>query len=155
VKPSAVNPSRLNVWGVSLLNKLPSRSRNARKRHASKLRRRLLSSAPTALQSQSILALQEDGVLYVFDSAEHATFQVEALDAESTFREIFDTSAERYRINWLTPNERSRFTAVNGTYELSPTGERAPSELIAAIRGASAIDPRPNSPTRSTISPAA
>jgi len=35
-------PSRLKVWGDSLLNKLPSLSRKRRKREASKKRRQLL-----------------------------------------------------------------------------------------------------------------
>ena len=35
-------PNRLAVWGNSLLNKLPGRSRKRRKREASKKRRALL-----------------------------------------------------------------------------------------------------------------
>ncbi len=35
-------PNRLAVWGDSLLNKLPGRSRKKRKREASKKRRSLL-----------------------------------------------------------------------------------------------------------------
>ena len=34
-----LSPNRLRVWGNSLLNKLPSRSREQRKREASKKRR--------------------------------------------------------------------------------------------------------------------
>jgi len=36
MKPSHTKPARINVWGDSLLNKLPSISRQKRKRTASK-----------------------------------------------------------------------------------------------------------------------
>ncbi len=39
---SYTKPSRLPVWGDSLLNKLPGRSRKRRKREASKKRREAL-----------------------------------------------------------------------------------------------------------------
>ena len=38
----SMNPARLPVWGDSLLNKLPSKSRKQRKRQASKKRRAML-----------------------------------------------------------------------------------------------------------------
>ena len=41
-RPSDTKPSRLDVWGDSLLNKLPSRTRKKRKREASKKRRAIL-----------------------------------------------------------------------------------------------------------------
>jgi len=45
MKPSVANANRLGVWGHSLLNKLPSRTRKARKRAAAKRRRVILSKA--------------------------------------------------------------------------------------------------------------
>ncbi len=42
MKPSDTKPNRLDVWGDSLLNKLPSISRQKRKRSASKKRRQQL-----------------------------------------------------------------------------------------------------------------
>ena len=39
MKQSETKPNRLDVWGDSLLNKLPSRTRKKRKREASKKRR--------------------------------------------------------------------------------------------------------------------
>jgi hypothetical protein len=41
-KPSHTKPSHLDVWGDSLLNKLPARTRKKRKREASKKRRVIL-----------------------------------------------------------------------------------------------------------------
>ena len=38
---SEATPSRLDVWGKQMMNKLPSRSRQRRKRSASKKRRNL------------------------------------------------------------------------------------------------------------------
>lgn len=42
MKTGRHSPNRMNVWGDSLLNKLPSLSRKRRKRAASKIRRRRL-----------------------------------------------------------------------------------------------------------------
>jgi|GEM_PF-1435680 len=42
MKPSHTKPARLDAWGDSLLNKLPSISRQKRKRTASKKRRVIL-----------------------------------------------------------------------------------------------------------------
>lgn len=42
MKPSCTKPNRLEVWGDSLLNQLPSLSRKRRKREASKKRRAIL-----------------------------------------------------------------------------------------------------------------
>lgn len=47
-----VNPSRLDVWGDSLLNKLPSVSRRRRKRSASKKRREMLRRELTRQESE-------------------------------------------------------------------------------------------------------
>ena len=42
LKRGATNPTRLRVWGDSLLNKLKGKSRKRRKREASKKRRAVL-----------------------------------------------------------------------------------------------------------------
>ncbi|HUT35097.1 MAG TPA: hypothetical protein VNE39_16520 [Planctomycetota bacterium] len=41
-RPSHTKPSHLDVWGDSLLGKLPARTRKKRKREASKKRRVIL-----------------------------------------------------------------------------------------------------------------
>ena len=141
LKPSSTKPNRLKVWGDSLVNKLGSRSRKARKRHASKQRRQTLTSGPAALPSESLLALQDDTVLYVYDSPDHAAREIEALAAEETFRAIFDASARPYKIDWLVPNQTTRLTATNGEYRLVPVGESDPVAFLAAIRASSSIEP--------------
>ncbi len=42
MKRSETSPNRLDVWGDSMMNKLPSRTRQRRKREASKKRRVIL-----------------------------------------------------------------------------------------------------------------
>lgn len=42
MKRANTNPNRLEVWGDSMMNKLPARSRKKRKREASKKRRVIL-----------------------------------------------------------------------------------------------------------------
>ena len=141
VEPSSTKPNRLKIWGDSLVNQLKGLSRKARKRRASKVRRQLLSSGPAALPPQGLLALEDDTVLYVYESPHHAACEIEALDAAETFRAVFDTSARPYRIEWLVPNQTTRFTAVNGAYRLVAAGEPAVADLLTAIRAARSIEP--------------
>lgn len=100
-----------------------------------------------------ILALEEDNVLYVYDTPDAAVQAIEALDAEETFRAIFDEEAQSFTIDWLRPNVYGRkwfgfFQACgNGTYRLRPSGTRNESALLQAIRAAVAIDPQSAEPT--------
>jgi hypothetical protein len=52
-----------------------------------------------------LLTLQDDNVLRVYETAERAVTDVEALDAENVFRAIFDETAQPYVIEWIVPNE--------------------------------------------------
>jgi hypothetical protein len=52
-----------------------------------------------------LLALHEDGVLRIYGSVDEAVVAVEALDAEATFRAIFDETGQRYAIQWIRPNQ--------------------------------------------------
>ena len=47
MKSSLTKPNRLDVWGDSMMNKLPSQSRRNRKRQASKRRRAVLKAEDT------------------------------------------------------------------------------------------------------------
>jgi hypothetical protein len=93
-----------------------------------------------------ILTLQEDSVLRVYEDVDEAVSDVEALDAETTFRAIFDDDARAYRIEWLQPNTESRELfgmrlVGNGKYRFVATGERDVAALLAALGSASAIEP--------------
>src|SRR5262245_2559148 len=94
-----------------------------------------------------ILALQEDQVLYVYATPEAAAREVEGLDAEETFRAIFDDQAQPYAIEWIRSNKLTRFlgllfAAGNGQYRLVPRGAPDPGGLFGAIRAAASVDPR-------------
>ncbi len=58
-----------------------------------------------------ILTLQEDGVLRIYASVAKAVLDVEALDAEVTFRAIFDDTGQRYAIQWIRRNQFGKFWA--------------------------------------------
>jgi|SRR5579863_9326885 len=100
-----------------------------------------------------ILALQDDNVLYVYDTPVEAVRAVEALDAEGTFRAVFDERAQPYKIDWLEPNRYGRKwfgifqTCLNGSYRLVPSGAANEAALLQAIRVAVGIDPRSAEPT--------
>ena len=100
-----------------------------------------------------ILALEEDSVLYVYDTPAAAVEAVEGLDAEATFREVFDELAQPCSIDWVEPNRFGRKwlgffrTCMNGSYRLVPAGGPNEAALLRAIRAAVAIDPRSAEPT--------
>jgi len=88
-----------------------------------------------------ILTLQEDGVLRIYDSVANAVLDVEALDAEVTFRGIFDETGQWYAIQWIRPNKFGKFTAENGEYVLVPAGADSDG-LLRIIREARFVEPR-------------
>ena len=93
-----------------------------------------------------ILALEDDALLHVYNSAQDACKAVEPLDAPEVFRAIFDEHAQPYRIEWLTPNSHGRLLglipwSVNGTYRLAPHGSPDPDGLIRAIRMSRGVTP--------------
>lgn len=100
-----------------------------------------------------ILALEEDGILRVYDSPAAAVHEVEALDAEGTFRAVFDEHAQPYAIDWLRPNWYGRKwfglfrICENGCYRLLPSGAPNGPALLKAIRAAVAVDPPSVEPT--------
>ena len=90
-----------------------------------------------------LLTLQDDGVLRVYDSIDAAIRDVEPLDAEQTFRAIFDDTGQTYAIDWIRPNERRWIWVRNGEYRLVPTPtdvvDRA--GLLRIIDNATVIEP--------------
>jgi hypothetical protein len=88
-----------------------------------------------------LITLQEDGVLRIYHSAEEAIRDVEALDAEETFLNIFDEAGQGYGIRWIRQNQRRRFLVQNGEYTLVPDGQPNVEALLNVIRGARFVEP--------------
>jgi hypothetical protein len=92
-----------------------------------------------------LMALLDDGVLCVYDRVDALVHDVEALDAESVLREVFDENCLSYRIEWIEPNHESSLLGlrsfVNGKYTLVPDGVRSAHDLVAIVQGAAAIEP--------------
>jgi hypothetical protein len=88
-----------------------------------------------------LLALEDDGVLRIYGSAEEASRETEALDAEETFRMVFDEAGRRYAIRWIRPNVRGLFTVGNGEYALVPDGTVDVDALLTLIREATWVEP--------------
>jgi hypothetical protein len=92
-----------------------------------------------------LLTLQDDGVLRVYESVEDAIRDVEALDAEDTFRAVFDDTGEVYAIHWIRPNDRGRFLRFmvgSGEYTLVPENRKDVPSLLRLLREAKLIEPR-------------
>jgi hypothetical protein len=92
-----------------------------------------------------ILTLQDDGVLRVYRSVDDAVGAVEALDAEETFRAVFDDSGEVYAIHWIRPNEQGRFLRFivrNGDYTLVPQNRKDVPALLRLLRETKFVEPR-------------
>jgi len=84
-----------------------------------------------------ILATDEEGVLYVYESVEDVVRDVEALDVEETLRAIFDDSGEVYSIHWIRPNYRGRFLrfmVYNGEYTLVRSNRKDVRALLRLLR---------------------
>ena len=88
-----------------------------------------------------LLTLQDDGVLYVYESVDEAVRDVEALDAEQTFRAVFDDTGQVYAIRWIRPNTKGSFTVRNGEYTLVPMNRTDVPGLLDLLRNAQIIDP--------------
>ena len=88
-----------------------------------------------------LITLQEDGVLRVYESVAAAVLDVEGLDAEETFRAIFDDSGQEYRIQWIRPNERSRWVAASGEYTLVPVEPVNIPALLRLLRERTFVEP--------------
>jgi hypothetical protein len=92
-----------------------------------------------------LIAYCNDSTLCVYRDVDDAVRDVEALDAEETFVQIFDDVANPYRIDWIRPNRESRLlwirSVTNGEYTLVVSGDRRPGELLALIRKAEIIEP--------------
>ena len=74
-----------------------------------------------------LIALEDDGCLHVYESPEAAAMAIEGLDAETTFRAVFDENAVPYQVQWLTPNTEHRLLGTirvvgSGRYALVPAG---------------------------------
>jgi hypothetical protein len=88
-----------------------------------------------------IITVQDDGVLRVYGSTDEAVRDVEALDAEETFRSVFDETGQRYAIRWIRLNQRGLFTVGNGEYTLVPDGRVDVQTLLKVIRGVQFVEP--------------
>jgi hypothetical protein len=99
----------------------------------------------TAQPKKMILTLQDDGVLRVYKSVDDAVGDVEALDAEETFRAVFDDSGETHGIHWIRPNEQGRFLrfiVANGEYTLVPQNKKDVPALLRLLRETKLIEPQ-------------
>lgn len=86
-----------------------------------------------------LLVLEDDGVLYVYETVEEAVYQVEALDAEETFRTAFDETGQTYAIEWN--HLPGLLELVNEGYSLRPTGKKDVAGLLRALESAEYIEP--------------
>ena len=92
-----------------------------------------------------LLTLQDDGVLRVYESVKDAIRNVEALDAEETFRAIFDDTGEVYAVQWIRPNTRGRlfrFMVGNGEYILAPQNRKDVEGLLQLLRENKLVEPQ-------------
>ena len=85
------------------------------------------------------LLVRKDDGLCVYASAAAVVLDVEALDAESSLREIYDESGRRYRIEWLDPNRKLSIIGIplgasNGVYRLVPEETPDLPGLLALLR---------------------
>jgi hypothetical protein len=88
-----------------------------------------------------LITVQDDGVLRIYGSIEDAVRDVEALDAEETFRNVFDETGQRYAIRWIRENQRGLFTVGNGEYTLVPDGRVDVEAFVNAIRSVRLVEP--------------
>jgi hypothetical protein len=83
-----------------------------------------------------IIVLADDACLYAYPSIAAVTLQIEGLDAD-TIRVAFDEDGQRYRIQWIEPNDdgTGRFLEFvgSGVYTLVPDGEPNLNALHALI----------------------
>ncbi len=92
-----------------------------------------------------LLTLHDDGVLRVYETVKDAVRDVEALDAEDTFRAVFDDTGEIYAIRWIRPNVRGRFLRFivgSGEYTLVPENRKDVPALLRLLREAKLVEPQ-------------
>ena len=83
-------------------------------------------------------------MLRVYGSVGDAVRAVEALDAEATFKAIFDETGEVYSIRWIRPNKRGRFLfgwVENGDYTLAPANRKDVAGLLKMLSEERHVDP--------------
>ena len=91
-----------------------------------------------------LITLQEDGVLYVYDSAEDAVRDIDASEAEDIFQAVFDDRGQGYTLR------RKRWRRLFGLFgnghavgvELAPRGSEDRAALLRTIASARTIAPR-------------
>lgn len=88
-----------------------------------------------------LITLQDDSVLRIYGSVEEAVRDVEALDAEQTFRSVFDETGQVYVIRWIRPNDRGLFMVGNGQYTFARSGGVDVDGLRNVIRDAQFVEP--------------
>ena len=91
-----------------------------------------------------LITLEDDGVVRVHKTVDDAVQRVEALDAEATFRALFDDTGEIYKIEWIRPNTEGRvlrFIVGNGEYSLVPAGGKDVRALINLLTDAEFVEP--------------
>ena len=88
-----------------------------------------------------LIALEDDGVVRVYETVEAAVREVEALDAEETFRAVFDEDGQVFEIEWTRPNKSGWLAVENGAYTLRPTGRLNVEGLLSVLTSARGIDP--------------
>ena len=91
-----------------------------------------------------LITLQEDGVLYVYDSAEDAVRDIDASEAEESFQAVFDDRGQGYTLR------RKRWRRLFGFFGngaasgivLAPRGSADRAALLRTIASARTIAPR-------------
>ncbi len=91
-----------------------------------------------------LITLQEDGVLYVYESAEDAVRDIDASEAEESFQAVFDDRGQGYT---LRRKRWSRLFGFFGNGEasgivLAPSGSTDRAALLRTIASARTIAPR-------------
>ncbi|MDJ0941899.1 MAG: hypothetical protein QNJ30_00415 [Kiloniellales bacterium] len=91
-----------------------------------------------------LITLQDDGVLYVYDSAEDAVRDIDASETEESFRAVFDDRGQGYT---LRRKRWRRLFGFLGNGEaagvvLAPRGAADRAALLKTIASARTIAPR-------------
>ncbi len=91
-----------------------------------------------------LITLQQDGVLYVYESAEDAVREIDASESQETFRAVFDDRGQGYTLR------RKRWRRLFGFFRngeaagvvLAPRGAADSAALLRTIASARTIAPR-------------
>ena len=91
-----------------------------------------------------LITLQDDGVLYVYDSAEEAVRDVETLESEDSFHAVYDDRGQGYTLQ--RARRKSIFGLLKKTessaFFLAPSGGVDKTALLRTIARARTIAPR-------------